>query len=140
MSPTRAKLPLRRRSDWPSRLDAYIEQRRRMPFAWGMQDCCQFAREGVRAITGADPAKGWGLRRYTTARGAASTLKRIGGVSALPARAGLEPVRVALARRGDVVEREGTLGICIGAHVAFAGEGGLIFTPVLDCTSAWRVG
>lgn len=132
--------PYRRRPDWPVRLDAFIEQRRRTPFAWGVHDCCQFAREGVRALTGVDPAKGWGLRRYTTAKGAASTLKRLGGVAAIPERAGcMRLPRVALAQRGDIVEREGVLGICVGAHVAMPGATGLIFTSLLDCTSAWRV-
>ncbi|MBM3855052.1 MAG: hypothetical protein FJ399_18170, partial [Verrucomicrobia bacterium] len=33
--------------DWPARLDAFIEQRRRSAFAWGVHDCCQFARAAV---------------------------------------------------------------------------------------------
>lgn len=40
--------------DWPERLAAFIEQRRKMPFAWGSNDCALFAADAVCAITGVD--------------------------------------------------------------------------------------
>jgi len=116
-----------------------------MPFAWGTQDCCQFARKAVRAIRGKDPAWGMGLRRYKTARGALSNLHRLGGLESLPEHARLTEIPVRRAQRGDVVigpvgERgEEALGIVIGAKAAFAGSNGLDFVPVLECRRAWRV-
>lgn len=129
---------------WESRLAAFIETRRRQPFAWGSQDCCQLARALVEVLTGTDPAAGWGLRAYRTARGAASQLRRLGGLEALPARAGCVEVAVLLAQRGDValVPNAGqpALGVVTSGGVAFAGEHGLCFVPLSVCTRAWRVG
>lgn len=133
-----------RLQDWPLRLDAFVEQRRCMPFAWGSQDCCQFARHAVAALTGSDPAADWGLRPYRTAKGAAGQLARLGGIAALPGRAGLSEIPLLRAGRGDLalVPNAGrpALGIVLGAKVAYVGEQGLAFVPVTACTNTWRVG
>jgi hypothetical protein len=135
-------LPAARLPDWPARLVAYLAQHRCTPFAWGTQDCCQFARHGVAALRGADPAKGLRLRRYTTAKGAAAVLARLGGLAAIPARCGLTEIPLTRAGRGDVVlgefENGPTLGLCAGEKSAFVGPGGLDFRPTLDCLRAWR--
>lgn len=133
-----------RRQDWPARLHACIEQRRCMPFAWGVQDCCQFARRAFEAVTGADPAAAWGLRSYRSERTAAALLRRLGGIEALPAKAGCSEVPVLLASRGDValVPNEGrpALGVVLGAKVAFPGAGGLHFVATAQSFKTWRVG
>lgn len=133
-----------RLQDWPLRLDAYIEQRRCMAFAWGTHDCCQFARRDFEVLTGEDPAAEWDLRPYKTARGASAQLRRLGGVEALPAKAGCAEIAPLLAGRGDLalVPNAGrpALGVVLGTKVAFAGLHGLDFVPVTACAQAWRVG
>jgi hypothetical protein len=137
--------PLQRHADWPRRLADFLASRYRTPFAWGTHDCCQTARAGVRAITGRDLGRGLGLRRYRTALGAAKQLARLGGIEAIPARAGLEEIPITYAKRGDVVlgpvgtTRELALGIVIGDKAAFAGTEGLDYLAVLECRRAWRV-
>jgi len=133
-----------RYQDWPLRLDAYVTARLHRPFAWGTQDCCQFARGAVKTQTGADPAKGWGLRPYKAARGAIGQLARLGGLEKLPERAGMQPVPVLMARRGDLVlvpnETHPALGVVVGSKVAYPGKEGLIYVTLKMCTAAWRVG
>lgn len=133
-----------RHQDWPLRLDVFIGSRLHRPFTRGRQDCCQFARQAVKVQTGHDPAKGWGLRPYKTARGALGQLARLGGLESLPERAGMAPVRVLLARRGDLVlvpnADRPALGVVLGAKVVYPGKDGLIFTALNACTAAWRVG
>lgn len=132
----------RRLPDWPERLAAFIETRRHHAFAWGEHDCCQFARAGVAAMTGADPARALKLRRYKTARGAAAVLRRLGGLEHLPTAAGFAEIRVAMARRGDVVMLlcpEPTLGLCLGGEAAVPSTTGLTFYPALTAVRAWRI-
>lgn len=130
--------------DWSIRLPAYIEERRALPFAWGEQDCCQFARGAVVAVTGWDPASDWGLRAYRSPRGGLAQLARLGGVAALPLRAGFLDVPVLLAQRGDLALLDNAgdpaLGVVLGDSAAFAGKQGLEFVPVAQCSRAWRVG
>ncbi|MDP1580655.1 MAG: hypothetical protein Q8M02_10270 [Candidatus Didemnitutus sp.] len=132
-----------RLNDWPERLAALIKARRSMPFAWGSHDCCQFARAGITAITGQDPARGFGLRRYRTERAAAAILRRLGGIEALLGRAGFVEIRIALAQRGDVMLLRcpsPTLGLCLGTEVAVPTADGLTFYPALQAARAWRIG
>lgn len=118
-----------------------------MPFAWGAQDCAQFVRHGLAAITGEDPASAWGLPDYHTQLGAARVLRRLGGLAGLPERAGLAEVAVPLAARGDVLlvpavpkgPDRPSLALCLGLHGAATGREGLVFLPTLTALRAWRV-
>jgi len=146
----------RRVADWTARLHAVIEAASVRPFAWGAHDCCVFAADCVRAITGSDPMAE--LRgAYDDARGAARLLAERDLRGRLLDALGY-PIPVALAQRGDVVivthlriVREGVVlldetaegreaaGICLGEKSAFAAESGLAMLPTLACAAAWRV-
>lgn len=133
-----------RQPDWPARLHAYIERRRRMPFRWGVHDCCQFARRAAEALRGTDPAAALALKPYRSSSGAAANLRRLGGAEALPGLCGLAEIRVKLAQRGDLVCTDDArgrpaLGVCVGAESAFPGDQGLVFIATLACRRAWRV-
>lgn len=144
----------RRVQDWPTLLFHLIEARRSTPFAWGRQDCCLFACDGVLAQTGLDPAAGLFRGQYRDALGAARLVRKHGGVGAIAAKVckalGYPEVPVALAQRGDVVtiDKVGedlpgmrlALGICIGGEAAFPGKNGLVFHPINHCRRAWAVG
>ncbi len=134
---------MRRVDNWPSAFHALLEQHRRTPFAWGVHDCCQFARKGILAIAGNDVAADWNLPSYTTAAQAAAVIEQLGGLEALPARAGLEEVAPKLAQRGYVMladfEGRPTLGLCSGLKSAFAGKDGLVWLRTLDCRRAWKL-
>lgn len=133
-----------RHPDWPTRYAALIAQHHRAPFAWGAHDCCQWGRKLIIAVRGVDPAQGWKLRPYKTAKGALGQLQRLGGIEQLPGRAGLEAIAVSYAQRGDLILGEvqpGQLGfgVCTGASTAYAGEKGLVYHPTLNAQRAWRL-
>lgn len=136
---------LQRLPDWRARFAAYLQQRHCMSFAWGVHDCCQFARGDIIAITGRDPAASLKLRPYKTARGALGQLRRLGGVEAIPARLGLHEIALTYAQRGDLASgevgsrAEVALGVVTGDKVAFACPEGLEFRPVTECRRAWRI-
>ncbi len=136
---------------WEGRFDAYLAERRDMPFAWGAQDCCRFACLGLVAQGLPDPMAG--LRPYKTALGAAGAIKRLGGTldkaaTQLAERIGLVEIAPAFAKRGmpvlgDVETPEGeiepALGLMAldGSTVFFAGGDGLVWRRIADCRRAW---
>ena len=141
-----------RAHDWPTRLLNHVELARRTPFAWGVSDCCLFACDCVRAMTGVDPAA-WFRGRYKTQRGAMRALKTFagGGLEAtarrITAELGMPEISPALAQRGDVVllslpdcpPENLALGICLGDHHAAQGPAGISNVPLAFAVRAWRV-
>lgn len=117
-----------------TRLDRFIESRRELPFAWGANDCCLFAADWVREVTGLDlaaPLRG----TYADALTAARIVHCHGGIVSLIAEFGapigiarIDPTR---AKRGNLVVRNLGRGDCVGvicgANAAFLSESGLIF-------------
>jgi hypothetical protein len=140
-TPAQPNGPKPRAGNWPAALTAFVAQRRCTIFAWGMQDCCQFARRAIEAMTGADPLPE--VQAYSTAREAIRMLRDLGGIEALPDRAGFGEVRLTMAGRGDIVSCQTghhlALGICLGRDAAFAGKAGLVYLPTLSCRKAWKV-
>lgn len=138
--------------DWPKRLEQYFAARRAMPFTYGENDCCQFARGAAVAITGHDPMAVVG--RYKTAARAKALQDRLGAsleeaVESVLGGFGYAAVSPYYAQRGDIVlaevpSEEGTMqatGIVdfSGTHALFVGKDGLYSLPVGRCLQAWRV-
>lgn len=83
-----------------------------------------FAAGAVKAMTDVDPMPEF-RGRYSTARGSARALKRIGrGDLAATLDAKFEAVPASLAQRGDIVMSSGLLGICWGAVLFAVGREG----------------
>ena len=131
-----------RRDNWPNLLAQFIEQRREQPFAWAVNDCCIFAADWVELCTGVDYAQAW-RGRYSSGLGAARFLDEAGGVEALVDALGLQRVTPQQAGRGDIVAQEAgrgiTLGICLGDTTAFVAKSGLVFGPITNVETAWRI-
>ena len=130
---------MKRFTDWPARLAAYLEQHRATPFAWGENDCAVFAAGAVKAITGVDllPADRW-----QSVREASRAIVRLGGLrAALDAR--LPAVPVAYAQRGDVLLVTGPrvqLAIADADGWLAPSRAGLV-RGRMDCAiAAWGVG
>ena len=140
-----------RAEGWEGRLAAYLAERSSMPFAWGSHDCCRFACVGLDIQGVMDPMRG--LRPYSTARGAAGAIRRLGGdldtaATTLALKAGLHEVAPTFAGRGCVVLAEvetpegpvePALGIVDmdGTVARFAGPAGLVWRRLADCRRAW---
>lgn len=136
--------------DWEPALVAWLEACERLPFQWGVHDCCSFAAGAVRAQTGADfyePFAGG----YTTELGSQRALKRRGFADLFgPFTAALgDPVAPLLLQRGDIVSdgrnvgvmwnRAGPCGLFVG-EPALADDEGLMALPVARLKFGWRVG
>lgn len=141
-------LAISRRPGWRSRLAETIEARRRLPHAWGRNDCALFAADCIAAMTGTDPAASM-RGRYRSASGAARMLKE-GGHADLRALAAslLEEIAPAHARAGDVAAfRVGppedrpswALGVVTGERVTVLRPDGLGTLPLTDAAVAFRV-
>lgn len=131
---------MKRSVDWPERLAAFVEARRRAPFVWGENDCALFAADWVREATGVDHAEAW--RGYATEVEARAIIDTAGGMDRLvplPARPVLS------AQRGDVVLAEQddgrqTFGVVIGGGMyACPGPRGLVFRPIAEAFAAFEV-
>lgn len=128
--------------DWHARLIELIQARREEPFAWGSNDCCMWAADAVKVMTGRDPAED--LRgRYRSASGAARVLARLGGIASAGARCGEEVPRLC-AQVGDIglVSSDGTreaLAVCIGEHWLAVVKNGLGLIDLDRVLKTWRV-
>ncbi|QKV18711.1 DUF6950 family protein [Oricola thermophila] len=134
---------LTRLADWETRFARHITEARTEPMTWRKSDCLTLAARGVLAVTGVDLFPS-GLR-YSTARGAAVALRRLGydtPADAVDDRLPRTPV--AMARRGDVaaiVRGDAvTCGCVTGRHVFVPTESLPAFVPLTDASIAWSVG
>lgn len=83
--------------DWPDRLIRFMEDRQRVPFKWGEQDCVTYAMGAVKAMTGTDHLDD--LPTWSDKASAQASIEAVGGLEkALDARFS----RKDLPQRGDV--------------------------------------
>ncbi len=134
--------PHMRHQNWPLRLNTVLIEFQNKSFAWGEHDCCLFAANVVRELTGVDHAVD--LRgAYTTAQEAAEVLKKHGGVRKIASDALGNEIPALTAQRGDVVLIDGphgdTLAICIGDKCVAPGVDCLQPISLASAISAWRV-
>jgi hypothetical protein len=133
-----------KKQDWITQLNKVISDRQFTPFKWGENDCCLFAADCIKAMTGNDPAKT--LRgHYHTERGAHRTLKRYGActIEATATKLLGEPEPPLTARRGDVAllqeGKRAQLGVVMPSGVYVPGENGLIKKPLTEIKKVWRI-
>jgi len=130
------------RDDWPEVLASCIEDARGKSFSRGVFDCCLWAADVVRAMTGIDYASEF-RGKYATLKGAIGVLNG----RTLDAVMDEKLQRVDHPSRGDVVlipieitqQPIAGLGICLGDKIAMIGDGGLEFLPLQDAACAWGV-
>jgi len=136
-----------RRENWPALLAAELARASARRFRYGRHDCCLFAADVARALTGRDPAAD--IRgKYRSRQGAQHLIDAAGGLEALAAqlaeRSGYVEILPALAQRGDVVLIEtggqDALGVIdLNGRIAAAGLDGLVYLPAAVGRRAWRV-
>lgn len=119
--------------DYIELLFEFIESRRHQPFAWGSNDCCLFAADGVLAQTGVDLAATW--RGYTTDREALKLIQEVGGMRAFASP--LIERKPGFGQRGEavLVDMDGreAFGLIAG-NGSWCGPGPdcLVFRPMSD--------
>ncbi len=136
-------MSISRKSNWPTRLALFIEEKRDQPFKWGENDCCLFFCDWISILTENDPASHLGLRgTYDSALGAIRILEGLGGVEVLAQKVAEERgwsfVPVEYAQRGDGVifqtEEGPAMGVCNGQMSVFAGPNGIVFRLTKTCS------
>lgn len=132
-----------RYQDWPERLNDLLNVCSRKPFEWGTHDCCLFAANAVKELTG-DNHSGPFAGKYRSARTAAKLLKKHGGVRGIAGNALGSEIPPLTAGRGDVVliqtaEHGDTLAVCVGERCAVPGVDQLLYVPLTEAVTAWRV-
>ena len=139
-----------RLAEWSHNLDDLIDSLRDKPFAWGENDCLNFANQAHVAMTGKPLASDW-AGNYKTAFGAkrhyVKLLKTQGFANieqALDKR--LLRIHVKLPPRGSLVgcpaDNQVTnlaLGVCIGEKVAFISDAGVVFLPTQAGDIFWAI-
>lgn len=140
-----AATALVRRPDWQDCLALAMCDAAMAPFEWGANDCCLFAANCVRAITGHDPAASY-RGSYHTYLGAERFIRRAGGLVAI-VQACLPDAEVPWqqARQGDVAlvaQPNGEQAVAVhgGAGWHAPGADGLLWMPLSWALQAWRVG
>ena len=135
--------------NWPRKLDDVIRAASERPFSYGDHDCCQFVVASIEAITGKD-ASTERVNGYRTAQGAARTVGRFGGLTAMIRALGNEhgfaEVPPSMAQRGDVMlipgaacGFDGMVGIRTTGGIAVAAPTGLAVVPWRRASRAWRI-
>ena len=143
---------MQRTDDWAERLAAFVEERQKLAFEWGPNDCVTHAADAVQAMTGEDPL-GPLRGAWSDEASARLALAEHGGLQAAVTGVMGDPLATPmLAQRGDVVlvrlrgvtdDASDTelLAICLGARwCAPAERYGAVRGPMSQAVVAWPVG
>ncbi|WP_278385096.1 DUF6950 family protein [Alteromonas mediterranea] len=133
-----------RKKDWSEKLVSYLLDNLDTPFEWGTFDCCLFAANAVREMTGKDFAAPF-RDKYTTEKGAAKALIKYGqGDIKSTLNAIFGPLKPRLkAGRGDLVLVEtdtgDALGVVASGKIWVATFDGLATIPLERALGCWSV-
>ncbi len=121
----------------------YIEEKRNEQFVYGLNDCCQFVREGVERVTG-KPIDTSDIGKYSTVKEALRVLKKQGGFESLGKKYFGDPIEPTYAQRGDIVlfnyKDVEAVGLCVGDKIACLDKDGVVFIDLLENAKlAWRI-
>lgn len=132
-----------RLQNWQTLFAKFIDQRRRMKFSWGKNDCCLFSADSVLTITGKDFAEAY-RGTYSDEASAQRLIAQFGSLEQLcSSLMNITPVNATYADIGDVVlasyaGRE-LLGVANGVHALAVSSEGIILLPLAVCTKTWKV-
>jgi len=133
----------RKRPGWEAILVDHIRARRKMPFAWGRNDCGTAAFDLVHALTGDRVVE----TTWDDALSAMRIVEREGGLCAWGDRLFGQEGQTGQTRmqRGDVCvvatyDGREAFAVCIDFRVAGPGEHELMFYPRDRVIKYWRIG
>ncbi len=143
-------------TNWQDLLHKYIVRRHKEKFAWGSMDCCLFACDAIKEMTGVDLASDF-RGKYDSTTSAVRAMREFTAEDAdihslvelvaekIAAQHAIEEVEVMKAQRGDVVLLNSPIGKALGilglrgTHVHTTGPDGLVEVWLRDCLRAWRI-
>jgi len=117
----------KRHDNWPVLLSDYLNAASKRGFAWGINDCCLFAANAVKAIRGDDPAKAF-RNKYRSEQGAKKALIKYGSGSLRTTMLdilGQPYANVKMAGRGDIALVKTENGPAAGVV-----DNGFVYVPI----------
>ena len=132
---------------WDTKLFAFINSNTERAFAWGKWDCCIFAVEGIKAMTGKEMIKiEWqdkkGAFKFIADNG--RTLNKV--TSKYAKKAGISTIDKNFITAGDIVllednfnDNEELIGICTGNLIACVSEEGITYRENSRAKKVWRL-
>lgn len=146
-------MSLERTTHWQTReFHDFLIAREKLPFEWGVNDCCLFPADAIHSFTGHDLASDF-RGKYCGESGAYALIKTLtGGTTVEDAaawcakKAGLvERPAPLFAQRGDLVVIANGDDLIAGVihlngrHVISVGQNGLLRLPIRSVKRAWKV-
>ena len=130
-----------RKEGWEQILNEHIKRASYRPFEWGHHDCALWSSRWVKHATGIDLHSEWEGRYSSESELQVLMAKRgITSYEQIADKAGLLPITVSFAQRGDIVlHPQDCLGICNGRMSHFLTASGMTIFPTLNCLKAWKV-
>ena len=133
--------------DWAHRLDALVQQRLNLPFAWGPNDCAVWGADAYLALTGVDALAELRNAPRRSAASALRALRKGGGMPGFMQRGGVPPLAgLPYARCGDLVlieqgegQRWPVLAVCVGEVALAPGALGLEPLDMRLAAQGWQV-
>lgn len=128
-------------SNWAKKLAEYIKENESKAFEWGAFDCCMFAAECCKIVSGIDPASSY-RGKYKTEMGAKRVIKNGHGSLESILDSHYERININFLQRGDVCTMTSEYGKAVAVY--FGGDWwGTTDTGVkrINCTpeAIWRV-
>lgn len=129
---------------WERHLNTFVEERRRLPFAWGPNDCASFPADALARMGAPDFLDG--MRGYDTAWGAMQSLEAKGYPDLITlAEARLVEIARGVAGRGDVamIDRPDSpfhcaLSLVTGAVIVGPGRAAMEVMPISAASRFFR--
>ncbi len=132
---------MKRKDNWPRKLNTYLQEVQHNTFEYGVHDCCTFMAGAIIAITGEDIMKEFRGKYHdeATYQEALDTLGQGSVYKTLRQKLG-KPVHGAMGQRGDIAFLDGRCGIVIGRQAIFLYKEGLGLIPISQIQRAFKVG
>lgn len=132
--------------DWQILLHKFLTANRSREFGWGTWDCCTFANDALRVISGQSvipPELTWSNEREAMEKVQKYGRTFANAIKKAARAAGLVPVDVKHITAGDLViyqnDNEEVCGICDGFSLLSPSDEGYAFSRCEKARLAWRV-
>ena len=132
---------------WETHLFNFINNNTERPFAWGKWDCCIFAVEGIKAMTGKTMMKIQWQNKKEAYKFIANTGRTLNKVTSKYAKqSNIKTIEKNFITAGDIVlledhlnDNEELIGICTGNLIACVSEEGITYRENSRAKKVWRL-
>lgn len=130
-------------NNWQVVFEATVKANQTKKFAYGTHDCCLWAANCAKALTGVDYAEPW-RGKYTDKVSADAFVKAGGGLEAMvTSTTKIQPLNPLYANVGDIVlavsNATEMLGICNGDSFLAPSATKLVAMPMSLATKVWKI-